>query len=554
MAETFSPYYRLWGTAIDFQYAVEEWTNGNLLSLQAAEVQSSVEGWNIECQKVLRLFEPWPTPHGVASDLRDAIQEFSQNLPVINNLCREAMQSHHWQELFDRIDADVDMEEGLTLQTLLDYDILDHLDIVESVSSVAQKQWGLKNALQQMKVEWKSIGLSTKPYDVVDVSTNSTAAAASNSTNRMILDASAFAQIQVLLDDHIANSQQLRSSPYSEPFLRELKDWESKLVYVQDSLNQILEVQNTWTQLEPLFREGENNIRDMPQEFEKFKAVDQHWQNFLQIVQEMPIILDLVEAMETLHSGFVDANRKLDEVSRNVSDYIASKRVDFNRFFFLSNQEVIELMANTKSSPQKVQPYLEHLFEGIHSLEFDLNDFNNYSNSSNITKNNTVSTDCQRRQLLVHAVFDRFGERLQLTTPIDVMSPINAGHAQNWLSELAYVTTESLKDQIALAVKATVGLSLEEWIFEWPGQVVLAAEKLGLIFDLSEQFSAREPVGSILATTNKRWKEVLSLLKSEILHQDDHDENEKKRRIISAFFMQSSHHRDLVEFLARKNC
>ena len=157
MVETFSPYYRLWGMVIDFQYAMEEWLQGSLLNLNESEVRKQVEDWFNECGKVIRLFEPFPLPHGVATDLRDAIQGFMANIPIIENLCREAMQPQHWTELFERIEADIDMEDGLTLQMLLDIDILTYLETVEAVSSVAQKQWTLKNALLAMKSEWKTV-------------------------------------------------------------------------------------------------------------------------------------------------------------------------------------------------------------------------------------------------------------------------------------------------------------------------------------------------------------------------------------------------------------
>lgn len=91
--------------------------------------------------------------------------------------------------------------------------------------------------------------------------------------------------------------------------------------------------------------------------------IDQIWRQIMQNTNNDRRVLqatDYPNLLEQLRNAFAD----LEKVQKGLNTYLEKKRIFFARFFFLSNDEILEILSETKD-PKRVQPHLRKCFEGV---------------------------------------------------------------------------------------------------------------------------------------------------------------------------------------------
>ena len=120
-------------------------------------------------------------------------------------------------------------------------------------------------------------------------------------------------------------------------------------------------------------------------------------------------------------------------------------RSAFPRFYFLSADELLEILSETKE-PEKVQPHLKKCFEGIARLKFD-------------------------GEKKISAMYSKEGEEVPFSRIID---PVLAkGNVEKWLVEVEDVMLKSVKKFHEEAMQDYSRKDREKWVISYQGMAVL---------------------------------------------------------------------------------
>ncbi|CAG2053712.1 unnamed protein product, partial [Timema podura] len=403
-----------------------------------------------------------PAPIKLCVKTLQHIKEFRQHVPLVGILCNPALTQRHWDEMSSVVGYDLTPDAGSTLRKMVDLGLGPYLDQFEIVSIGANKEKQLQENLMKMLSEWADIKFTVNTY---------------KETGIPIL--SALEDIQAVLDDHLIKTLTMRGSAFVKPFEAEIIDWYDKLVRMNKTIDEWGKVQSQWLYLLPIFS-SKDIIAQMPQEGALFQVsipllqeintgsneVDGIYKRIMNAVSKEPRVLQTAGTVGILEF-LLECTGKLETITDGVNNYLEKKRLFFPRFFFLSNDEILEILSETKD-PLRVQPHLKKCFEGIAKLGFD-------------------------DKLDIYSMLSAQGEEVKLIRKVSTEEA--RGSVEKWLLQVEEQMKVSVRDVIQKSHMDYSQSPRPDWITHWAGQVVLC---VAMVFWTAEVHDILDRDNSVL--------------------------------------------------------
>jgi len=193
--------------------------------------------------------------------------------------------------------------------------------------------------------------------------------------------------------------------------------------------------------LSPIF-DSKDIMKQLPAETKKFKNVDTIWKQTMSKVKAVPSTMKTCKVEGRL-DVLRDCNKNLDLVHKGLSNYLETKRGAFSRFYFLSDEELLSILSETKD-PTLVQPHLRKVFENINSLAFDENK-------------------------IITSMSSGEGECCPFIAHLDPKSK----NVEYWMCDVEDMMKQSVRHQVMIAIKEYPTISRNDWVLKHLGQCVL---------------------------------------------------------------------------------
>ena len=422
------------------------------------------------------------------------------------------MKPRHWKILLSKLGLGKVSQGDVTFSHLWTADLNKYKNVVEDVLTIATGEHVLETMLSVIKERWGNFDLELVRYQ---------------SKCNLI---KGWDDLFSALDEDLNNLSSMKMSQYYKTFEEEIAQWDTKLQKIKITLELWVDVQRKWVYLEGIFM-GSSDIKEMlSNEYTRFKGIDNDFISLMKKVSAKPNLLEVMN-IPGLEKTLERLLELLDLVKKALGDYLETQRSVFARFYFVGDEDLLEIMGNSKDVAI-VQRHFTKMYAGITSLK-----------SEKVEGND-----------LVLKMASREGEVVDFKRPVNITEDpkINV-----WLTkvdtEMRFCLAASLEStvkEITLleeSKSANMNTELLKIVERYPAQIVLLG--LQVLWSTKVDIALTNGGGDHLVEVEKYVLNFLGVLAESVMADLKKDLRQKFEQSITDFV----HQRDVVRILLKDN-
>nr|CAH7757603.1 unnamed protein product [Callosobruchus chinensis] len=244
-------------------------------------------------------------------------------------------------------------------------------------------------------------------------------------------------------------------------------------------------------------------------------------------------------AMEAaLHPGMLETlqrnNNLLEQIMKCLESYLETKRVAFPRFYFLSNDELLDILAQTRN-PHAVQPHLRKCFDAIAKIEFGVK----VPEEGEEEQLKGVETVILTTDII--AMISPEGERVPLGKGLKAR-----GNVEDWLGKVEESMFLSLRRLMKLSLSHYMSVSRTEWVVCHANQIILTVSQIMWARGVHEILDGQDSPGQIYKKMEQYEKKCIKDL-NDLAALIRTDLKPVTRKVLIALITIDVHARDTVQ-------
>ena len=438
----------------------------------------------------------------VVPKLKASVDEINPVLPIVTDLRNPTLKDRHWDKITTLVGFNIQESENFSLADLIEKGVTKFQEDINVIATAAQQESILEEMMSKVTSIWEKLTFEVKPYkEVKDL--------------YILGDTS---EVVAALDDSLVTINTVLGSRYVAGIRSFVDSWRSKLMHFQETLDEWLTCQRNWMYLETIFG-SPDIIRQLPGPAKTFQAVDKSWKLIMKQTNDEPNALKAGTHDRNRRDVFRSHNANLDQIQKDLEDYLETKRMAFPRFYFLSNDELLEILSQAKD-PRAVQPHLRKCFDNLVKLEFGAD---------------PGSID-------ILAMFSSENERVSMGKNLKAR-----GNVEEWLTAVEKRMKEALHGFMKAGLLDYDTKPRDEWIAHHPGQVVATVAQMTWARGTEMALRSSNPIEEML-----RWSEEYKNELQKLIVKIRGSLSKLVRCIIVALVTTDVHARDIIDELCER--
>ncbi|OQS00069.1 dynein heavy chain [Thraustotheca clavata] len=331
--------HEVWAVSQEWKISVHSMQNSKFLTQSWLSHLDTIKGFHARADQVRCRYE-----NKIFNGIKGEIAYFLKQLDLLVELGSSYIKTTHWEQIFKVLGCSLSIGT-MTLKQLNDANLWSNVDKIKIITYHARVDAETEAILQKMKARWAATQLQCADLE---------------------LDSSIVDELLIALDDDLVQVQLLMQKTSQSSLYQALALWSDEINYIQDTLELWISTQADWLKLDRLFQlpDVQSNVRHGNVEFQ---AISRKWKAMMKGVRTTTSIKQCVREV-TNRAFLADTKQLFERLWKQLVLFLQEKRREFPRFNFLSDRDILSIMAGTTLSlrdPSNLPASQSHLSEVI---------------------------------------------------------------------------------------------------------------------------------------------------------------------------------------------